>query len=547
MVSFYFQGHILDLRSLALFRILFGLYLLYDIYSRLCDTRYDIYWYTSIPSELSFQSPNDTPHNAPLHRLWFYRGTAVVQYGLFGFTALLAGFLCVGWPRNSIKLQTCIKIGLFVLVTSYQNLNMHVHDGSDSFMRHLLFWSIFLPLHSDVEIVTMFKNLVYRPQPQRKRSVNTVSGLPCLALTVQILLMYWGTMAGRTLEKYNPSSHKSFWEQMQRSQWMNLTAVHYALNGSFATRNHILINLIRSTPLLSQSMTGMSCIIETFIPLLCLLHGQKRHWYALILFLFHFGLLVCINLPNWQFVAMLLTVIWIPSHVWDGEENQETDAISQYKKTDEIESATNSKITITALRSNRVSHLIQLFFFVYMLYNWCGQRQWIPKHDNGNIGEALRLSQYWVMYATVSTTATNTYLTGIVDTTATTKLLPLEDDDYTVDLYHYLKSGKIRHETTDEKEIENMSDQYPSPRWERALHSYDKDIRKTRHFLKAVCRLINVDGAQSIDLQLSAIEMRFRYLELTPLEDTINRGTFQRYRQRSKPDLVVSESCELIS
>ena len=49
--------HVLDLRSLALFRILFGLCQLGDIYGRLCTGKYDLAWYTSEPEDRSYYYP----------------------------------------------------------------------------------------------------------------------------------------------------------------------------------------------------------------------------------------------------------------------------------------------------------------------------------------------------------------------------------------------------------------------------------------------------------------------------------------------------------
>ena len=43
--------HILDLRSLALFRIFFGILQLSDIYERLKNGKYDLAFYTSYPPE----------------------------------------------------------------------------------------------------------------------------------------------------------------------------------------------------------------------------------------------------------------------------------------------------------------------------------------------------------------------------------------------------------------------------------------------------------------------------------------------------------------
>jgi hypothetical protein len=43
-----------------------------------------------------------------------------------------------------------------------------------------------------------------------------------------------------------------------------LTAVHYAMNGEFATHNNILTQLIQLIPTMSYKMTYQAMIIEKF-------------------------------------------------------------------------------------------------------------------------------------------------------------------------------------------------------------------------------------------------------------------------------------------
>lgn len=63
----------LDLRSLAYARILMGCFVLWDIFWRL---QLSIHWYTS-NSPWSITHVEDTPHGAPIHRFFFYRGSEV--------------------------------------------------------------------------------------------------------------------------------------------------------------------------------------------------------------------------------------------------------------------------------------------------------------------------------------------------------------------------------------------------------------------------------------------------------------------------------------
>lgn len=61
-------------------------------------------------------------------------------------------------------------------------------------------------------------------------------------------------------------------------------------------------------------------LTETFAPVLCLILGNKAHIPAFFLFKTHFGLLILMNLPNWQIGGMIASIIWLPSWIWDGFE-----------------------------------------------------------------------------------------------------------------------------------------------------------------------------------------------------------------------------------
>lgn len=579
----FFKAHILDLRSLALFRILLGSYILYDTYARLSLGTYDLAWYTSDKPNHSYLWPNDSPHQAPLHKIWFYRGTARFQIVLFSVTIILALLFTVGWGLRNHYVGSWIKILFFVAVVSYQNRNMEVHDGSDSFSRHLLLWSCFLPLADVWSLDAWILNKSSRPTKQvtnaHQADRYAVSGLPCLAITLQIALMYWGTVAHRTIDNYGYR-----WESLRASQWLppQLSAVHYALAGSFASRDHALNQFILQNKIVGQILTASAMGMESLAPLGCLLCYQQRHVFAFLLFTLHLGLLVTINLPNWQLVGMLIQVIWIPTHVWNNflglssKENVKVDELTAtYKKTDGDEQRASSsgdavvktarqsssvRITPHPIRTNIVSRLLQFFFFTYMIYNWCGCRHWIKKHDNGDIGEGLRLSQYWVMYATVGQISHTVQLTGIFNTTFLAGGKTGQKENF-IDLLQALSKRQtsgaedrwfaLSPRYMDEVPLD-MSSRFPSPRWERAIAQWAmrSDIRRATKFSKALCRLINEDRrtyavqvaakGQRVPPLLHAIEVRYQHLMILP------PGSKQRYAEkRVNNDHVIRVECSI--
>lgn len=90
----------MDLRSLAVFRIGFGLLQLTDIYGRLSAGKYDLAWYTSYPPERSYYDP-DMPtqvFEGPLGNTpFFQRGSIPQEVCFFVAYAVLLIMLTIGF------------------------------------------------------------------------------------------------------------------------------------------------------------------------------------------------------------------------------------------------------------------------------------------------------------------------------------------------------------------------------------------------------------------------------------------------------------------
>lgn len=622
-----------DLRSLATFRILLGIYILYDIFSRLKHGRLSLLWYTSSPTSLSFLHPDDTPHKSPIHKLWFYRGSEVVQICLFIITALLAILYSLGYHYNLPLLRVpvpVVPIGLWLNVVAMQCKNMYVHDGSDTFTRHLLLWSCFLPMNQVWSLDTTSLFL----QPRQKQSmddnrkrvhpINPSSSFSSYqvqnnnigvwGIRLQIIFMYLGTILARTYDIYGLSIHNLF----SNCEWLppSLTAVYYSLNASFSTRDCWLGDFIRNNLLLTKVMTLSAMIIEGIVPIACLFIGMMMNkkkkkkegeeerkngqwfWYEkcsyilpLLLFKLHFGLLLLMNLPNWQFIGMIATTIWIPSFVWDYWQRKLSlwfprhfsppsipQSIETRYKKDIIEGDNhsidgynidvdnnNTNETVPRLvesdnlakkyftnnvryrSSITIHHTFKYFFFLYMIYNFAGEHKWISKHDGGDIGEFFRFSQYWVMFATPPKSSVHDIFTGTirrshVDTVMSngrrgSKNNEIEtiDDLIEVDVWQWMKNGKmvpIDLETRRNEIWSNMTHIYPSPRLERLFSQWSghKNTRALNYFLNKVCQVGSFESLTFI----------WQHLRVRDHSDLLTRGPrFTKYRE----DSVFSVSC----
>ena len=618
----------LDVRSLVVFRVCFGLYILYDIWmvrlstsvSTLVSTimaavhgeafslpvDYNIGWYTSASassssyyvsnsssSQASYLQEYDTPHQSPIHRIWFYRGSNTYQYALFIITSGMALAYMFGgleevtivssvkridahppqshspqYTTTEITITTrsiLFKLCLWLLVTSYQNQNMYLHDGSDNYTRLLLLYSCFIPLVGTSQCNIHSRNIA-------------ITSTSILSISLQILCMYSGTVSRRTIDAWDTIP-------FSRNEWLppTLSAVSNAIcYNNFAVRNNFINRLICSNYMPSQFMTMGAMTIETCCPvlgfvMLLLIHRSRKHhepknvlrfqrllWYASILPIatLHIGLLCSLRLPNWQIVAVIALILWIPSNVWNEMEYQKSRLMLSwnvlwhpndgnhnsniYKKTDgdrdpdvvlitsvhgdtDVNVRTEQRIHYTIVRSpSKILTAIQYFLLFHMIYNFCNERSILSKYDSGDIGEFLRISQYWVMYSTVGTTSHTTQITGTIHTdlssshpdsgnrTRITKKL---------DLLLFMSTGIMSdpgpHLATDTIEIpidvsssmiaaiSHVSTHYPNVRWERALHTWSKDsflFRSTnqsrkiqqqkerlKYFGAALCQLINND------------------------------------------------------
>ena len=180
-----------------------------------------------------------------------------------------------------------------------------------------------------------------------------------------------------------------------------------------------------------------------------------------------------------------------------------------------------------------------------------GERNWISKLDNGNIGEGIRFSQHWVMFSPdVGTDCFTTVYTGFISNNQINshKDNHLNGNEQKIDLLcalklnewgdsstYYQKSCIISNETyfnSLTENIENMSSLYPSMRFERILTNWVKDagnfhiskknilMQNFRERVNQLGRVVCLMGNQkrySLGLApIEKIEMAFRGMRTLP-------------------------------
>jgi len=127
----------MDIRSLALFRVLAGLLILLDLALRLRDLSAHYTDFGVLPID---EAVKLSGYSGGLTSLHFMSGSPLFQLCLFFFAACFALMLIAGWRT---QLATILS---WVFLVSLQDRNTLILNGGDILFRLMLFWGIFLPL-----------------------------------------------------------------------------------------------------------------------------------------------------------------------------------------------------------------------------------------------------------------------------------------------------------------------------------------------------------------------------------------------------------------
>ena len=394
----------LDLRSLALCRVLMSLWVLYELYSRVVvDT---IAWYISEADHdrglFPMIDPNETRHGLLFHKILFYRGSAELQYCLFAIHALVA-----------IAYGAGFRIGLtgpllWLFVTSVSARNEFIADGSDMTACHFLFWMQFLP--TDRFLIPRFlskrlsgfgnsKSWLFAGVKPHPEGSTMIGGAAALAYLLQIVVMYWTMLAKRAAG--------TTWTYPQ------FTAVYLAMTQSFASTD-LARDAVLAFPELTRPATAFGIVFEVVGPLILAVTSAKNTklrylGVGIIIFAVQMPLFIFLHLHRFQSISIIVAVVALPSAFWEiGVVKKFTSSsIPSANSKDNRDEDDDKKKSVGAkkLAHTRIGALLGLwiprFFLVYMI--WTGianlPQLGLPKLDDGNIGETLRVHQYWNQFS----------------------------------------------------------------------------------------------------------------------------------------------------
>ncbi len=274
----------IDSRSLALFRILAAILLLYDLATRSLLLRV---MYTDdgvMPTSLLREA---NPYGLFLC-LHSWEGSYAFQAALFLIAAVFAVALLVGFYTR------VATVGCWLLLVS-MHLRMPVtNNGGDVLLSMLLFWGMFVPLGRRWSIDALRSDRTLSDD-------DRVLSMATAAMLLQVAIMYFFT----GLYKLNDA-------------WFSGEALHRALSHDTFVRP--LGKWLLELPLVLRLLTWGTLGLELFGPILFFVPWGRRVIRPLLIVAFfglHVGIELTMSVAIFSFASMTALMLFLPTAFWN--------------------------------------------------------------------------------------------------------------------------------------------------------------------------------------------------------------------------------------
>lgn len=284
MKKWLFQGLTLDLRSLALFRIAFGICLFVDVFYRLFYIN-DFYTDQGVLPRAALLEHFLSPWE---YSIFFISGKAEIMFFLMTIALVAIFMMTVGYRTRLAAFVT------WILVTSLQTRAQIVLHGGDDLIRVLLFWCQFVPLSAEFSVD---KSLATKSSS----TSHTLLSFGGAGLILQLLFMYLFTAALKLHPTWNVEG----------------SAIYYAL--SLEQFTDVVGQWLLNYPSFLRFLTFSTILLEWVGPLLVLIPGIQQYVrlpVVLSFLAFHFGLFVTLHLGPFPWTCMSAWLILLPSNFW---------------------------------------------------------------------------------------------------------------------------------------------------------------------------------------------------------------------------------------
>lgn len=274
----------IDLRTLALFRVLLGIYILIDLAMRARDL---VSHYTDagiMPRSVQIDHLYITTWS-----LHLANGAAWFQALLFVLAGLAALGLLFGWRTRPMTVIS------WLLMLSVQNRNTFILSGEDNLALLMLFWAMFLPLGARYSVDAALDRT-------GRFARNDYFTMATAALLLQGMSMYFFS----ALLKTHP-----VWYQ-------DGTAVHYALQLDYLVTPFAL--WFRQFHELMAGLTYYVYALELIGPILIfspIFHRTLRTIFMLAFMTMHLSFLLFLEIGFFPFISIIMNLTFMPGWMWD--------------------------------------------------------------------------------------------------------------------------------------------------------------------------------------------------------------------------------------
>jgi len=437
-----------DLRSLAITRIAFGILILADLFNRSRFLK-DFYTDEGLLSLYALKKFYEGNYYTSVHAL---SGDYYFQLFLFLLAAIFAFFLLIGFFT---RIATIVS---WALLVSLNLRNPLLLQGGDIIFRCLLFWGIFTPWAERFSVDSYFKKI--------KIEKNFIFSLPAAVFIIQILIMYVFTGMLKTGDPWRK----------------DYTAIYYAL--SIDHFSFLLGPYIYKFPQLMKGLTFSIIWIELLGPLLLLIPYKNSLFRYILIGLMatlQIGLALTMKIGLFPWISMASLLILLPPSFWDflpGLQNflsrnfaKLSGGIKYYIKG--IDNWYYYRLRVPRF-FNILTNILIIFLIVFVLF-------WNLKHSYADtfsfinkltfVGKATQLRQKWNMFAPKPYSSDGWYV-----------IVGLLDNGEIVDVF---RNGK----EVSWDPPENRLDDFSSYRWRKLTRNMykEKNKRFRRFYSKYLC------------------------------------------------------------
>ena len=290
----------LDIRSLALFRILAALLLLVDLAMR-ASTLIAMYSDDGVLPRPMLTSLLQAMDDTGLSQ-WGSGSWSI--HSLSGAPEFQITLFVIAWFFAVLMLAGCFtRVATFVswfLLLSLQNRNCLVLTSGDTIFMLVMMWSIFLPLNR-VWSVDAWRRSKGRLSDSRAHNSDQIVSFASAGFIIQLAIMYF-------------CSGLAKWNEI----WFGGQALNYVFQLDIYT-TPFAESLLKYTEL--NRLVGIATVLaEFFLPWLLLIPWKNAWWRILNLIVFcgmHISILLTLSIGLFGYICIAIWMALLPGGIWN--------------------------------------------------------------------------------------------------------------------------------------------------------------------------------------------------------------------------------------